>query len=285
MLEIYVLEQLVAFEKYGTLSAAAKELHTSQPALTRSMKKAEAQLGVPLFNRSKNHMELNETGKVAAEYARQVLKKNRELEERVLAFDRGLHTISIGYCAPIPQLVLTPILNNFFPGMTISSDMKEDSDFCQKLENRSYQLAVFHSEPDSERFYSKKCGSEDLFISVLPSSPLASCPEIHLSDLNGMSLLFLSQIGFWTEIGKEKMPDTHFLTQYDEAVYWEVIQESSFPVFLSSYYIRRNQKLNGRIYIPIVDSECHVTYYLACLKTEQSRFQKLFDYIKETTIF
>ena len=44
MLEIYLLEQLEAFARCGTLSAAAEELHLSQPALTRSMKKLEERL-------------------------------------------------------------------------------------------------------------------------------------------------------------------------------------------------------------------------------------------------
>ena len=41
MIEIYLLEQLEAFARCGTLSGAAEELHLSQPALTRSMKKLE----------------------------------------------------------------------------------------------------------------------------------------------------------------------------------------------------------------------------------------------------
>ncbi len=56
MIDISLLNQLSAFAKYGTLSAAAEKLHTSQPALTRSMKKLESDLGVSLFIRSKNHL-------------------------------------------------------------------------------------------------------------------------------------------------------------------------------------------------------------------------------------
>ena len=114
MTEIHLLEQLVAFADCGTLSAAAEKLHTSQPALTRSMKKLEAALGVTLFARSKNRLVLNECGEFAASMARRVLAEDREFENMVKAYDRSLHTISVGFCAPIPQAALTPLLNNFF---------------------------------------------------------------------------------------------------------------------------------------------------------------------------
>lgn len=53
MIEIYLLEQLKAFHDCGTLSAASEQLHLSQPALSRSMKKMEEILGVTLFERQK----------------------------------------------------------------------------------------------------------------------------------------------------------------------------------------------------------------------------------------
>ena len=51
MIETNLLAQFVAFAKAGTLTRAAQDLHTSQPALTRSMKKLEEELEVPLFVR------------------------------------------------------------------------------------------------------------------------------------------------------------------------------------------------------------------------------------------
>ena len=38
MIELYLLEQLDAFARNGTLIRASEELHISQPALSRSMK-------------------------------------------------------------------------------------------------------------------------------------------------------------------------------------------------------------------------------------------------------
>lgn len=284
MIEIHLLEQLDAFAQTGTLSAAAKKLHTSQPALTRSMKKLEDELGVTLFIRGKNHLMLNETGKIAAEYASRVLKEDEYFEEKVISFDRSLHTLSIGYCSPIPQRVLTPIINSIFEGMTISADMTDDKNFLKKLETRTYQLAVLHEKPEDDKFYAKKCGHEDLYISLRPSDPLTFYPEIHLSDLDGKSILLLSRIGFWRYTAHAKTKQTHYLLQVDEESFNELARESDFPCFSSSFYLRRGRKLPGRINVALSDPECHTDYYLACLKSEQKRFGKLFDNIHETTI-
>ena len=284
MIEIHLLEQLVTFAKCGTLSAVAEKLHTSQPALTRSMKKLESDLNVKLFVRNKNRITLNECGKFAAKLACRVLEENSEFENRVKAYDRSLHTISIGFCAPIPQLVLTPILNNFFAGMTISADMTDDSAFLSKLERRIYQLAVVHEQPTEDQFYWKKCGHEDLYISLMPEHPLASCAEVHLSDLDGISILLLSQIGFWANTHRAKTPNTKYLLQVEQDSFWELAKNSFYPIFESGYHIRHGQTLPGRINVPIADSECHTDYYLVSLVSEQKRFAKLFNHINEKTV-
>ena len=41
------------FAAYGTLSGAAEQLHLSQPALSRNIKKLEEDLGVPLLSAGK----------------------------------------------------------------------------------------------------------------------------------------------------------------------------------------------------------------------------------------
>ncbi|MCD8255589.1 MAG: LysR family transcriptional regulator, partial [Oscillospiraceae bacterium] len=65
MLNLYELEQLTAFARYGTLSKTAEELHISQPTLTRTMQHLETEFGVPLFVRGMNRRPLNEAGRKA----------------------------------------------------------------------------------------------------------------------------------------------------------------------------------------------------------------------------
>ena len=95
LIESYLLEQFEAVARCGTLLKASEELHISQPSLSRSMKKLEEELGVSLFKRENSKISLNETGKLAADYARREMEANREMVERVWAFDRSQRTVTL----------------------------------------------------------------------------------------------------------------------------------------------------------------------------------------------
>lgn len=129
MIEHEHLRHLEAFARYGTLSKAAEELHISQPTLTRSMQKLEDEIGVPLFLRTKNHLEFNANGELAADYARRILEQTDSMVERVRALDRAGRTISIGSCAPMPMLTAVRNATHLYPEMTISSECRD----CEPL--------------------------------------------------------------------------------------------------------------------------------------------------------
>ena len=158
-IEIYLLEQLAAFSRCGTLSAAAEELAVSQPALTRSMKKIEDILGVSLFDRSINRIRLNENGKRAAEQAVKLLEADREMIRLVRNFDRSSKTISIGSCVPGPLMEYPGILSSLYSGMAIVSEMAEESELLTGLRSDRFQLAILaHPLSDSD-LYCQPCGS------------------------------------------------------------------------------------------------------------------------------
>ena len=284
MIELRLLEQLAAFAECGTLSAASEKLHISQPTLTRSMRQLENELGLALFIRSKNHLRLNETGVRAAEYAGQVLSSAVDFENKIKAYDRSLHTLSIGYCAPVPQTVLTPVINTIYSGMTIAADMTDDADYEEKLKQGIYQLAVLHYKPADDCFYAKKCGSESLYISLPSGSPLSFYPQLHLRNLDGLSILLLQRIGFWSKVHRDKTPNSRYLLQIEEATYSEIGTNSEYPMFSSDYFIKRGLTIPGRINVRLADPECSTDYYLVCLKTEKEKHAKLFQQIRGDTI-
>ena len=98
MAELNQLIQLITIAENGTISKASEILHISQPALTRSMQKLESEWNAALFDRKKNKVTLNKTGEIAVQYAKRVIEAADTMTREVQAYERSLHTISIGSC-------------------------------------------------------------------------------------------------------------------------------------------------------------------------------------------
>jgi DNA-binding transcriptional LysR family regulator len=81
------LRALVAVAELGSFSAAARELHLSQPALSRRISKMEANLGVRLLARTTRRVELTATGREFARKARQVVNT---FDESFLGITEGV---------------------------------------------------------------------------------------------------------------------------------------------------------------------------------------------------
>ena len=196
MIEIHLFEQLAAFASCGTLSAAAEELHISQPALSRSMQRLEEELGVKLFDRQKSRLTLNENGELTVRYARSLLMQESSMIEQIREFDRKRRTISLGSCTPILVPDFVSLLSRLYDGMTISTEVTGDPDLEQRLRENKYQLAILNREPDKNEFYSVPVESEHLFVFLPPVHPLADAEGLYLRDLDGQTFLLYSQIGF-----------------------------------------------------------------------------------------
>ena len=277
MIETYLLEQLAAFAKFGTLSEAANKLYVSQPALSRSMRKLEQIFGVELFSRSRNRIALNDNGKLAASFAQNILNKQAEMVNAVREFDKKSRTISVGSCAPVPLEQIRYLLAQEFPNMAISTELNGGKNLLRDFQNDAFQLIILHKKPDDETFWVKKISSEKLFISLPPEHPLANSAGIYLEELNGLSVLLYSKIGFWYDLCVEKAPRVRFLTQNDSAVFEELVNASEIPSFTTDIFIEAGMAPENRVNVPILDAEASADYYLLCKPKDLPCFKDFLD--------
>ena len=268
MFELYQLEQLLAVAEQGTLSNAAEQLHISQPALSRSMQRLEAELQVTLFNRQKNKIELNENGRMAVDYARKIMEQSQDMISRVQACDRSRRTILIGSCAPMPLWEIPPLLSDLYPDMTISSEIRENEVLLQGLRDGLYQLVILPHPVDEPGITCVKYGEEHLYFSLPPAHPLSGSKGLYMRDLNGETMLLRNRLGFWRDVTDKKMQDTRFLEQEDIA-FDELVRSSALPSFSTDAALRRDGNPANRINIPILDEEANVTYF--CLYKPHGR--------------
>lgn len=62
-----------------SFTQAAKKMFISQPALSKMVKLAETEVGVPLFDRSTVPLTLTREGKVYIDYARKILHLEQDI--------------------------------------------------------------------------------------------------------------------------------------------------------------------------------------------------------------
>ena len=112
MIDLYLLEELVAFAKYGTLAKTAESLAVTQPTITRGMQKLEDELGVKIFNRQPNRITLTKVGEFAAKEAEKIISVNQNYKQKVKKYALSEDIITIAANAPGPLIILNSLKLN-----------------------------------------------------------------------------------------------------------------------------------------------------------------------------
>lgn len=266
MLETNQLSQLITVADTKTLSKAAEILHISQPALTRSIQKLESELNVTLFDRQKNKITLNKTGKLAVSHARRILADVEQMTQSIQAFERSLHTISIGSCAPAPIVELLYYLTEKFATMTFSSETVNPDSLVLGLKNNTYQIIITNSPVKDSEICCREFCREQLFLTIPPAHPLAAKKDgIFADELAGETMLLFKEIGIWESFIKAKMSQTDFIIQDRDDAFNALIRASALPAFATNLTLKRNDRRQNRIIIPFLDDEAKMTFYCSTL--------------------
>ncbi len=123
-MKLHHLRNVVAIVDRGSLRAAAKHLGLAQPAMSRSIKELEVELGVTLFQRNKFGMTLTPIGEVFVRRARGMLVEfQRTLDEveQAKGKDFGVMTVAFsaaGHLALLPSMIAP--FRRRFPNMRLN---------------------------------------------------------------------------------------------------------------------------------------------------------------------
>ena len=275
MINIHQLEQLIYINDCGTISKAAKQLHISQPALSRSMQRLEEELEVPLFSRTKNKIELNDNGLLAIQLARTIVQSTKDMKTTLKDYDQSKHTFSIGSCAPAPNLYLIEKIHQFYPDKIVLSEMKSYSALIDGLKNKNYHVIIMPYPIEDEDIECIEFMEEQLYFSLPFDHPFAKRQSLSFKEMDGERMLLMSQIGFWHDMHKKTMPHTKFLIQEDRSIFYDLVELSSLPSFTSDYVMEHEGKRENRVIVPICDKEAHATFYCWYLLENEKSLKNL----------
>ena len=197
-LDLYRVFYTVA--KSGSLTKAAEELYISQPAVSRSIKQLELQLGVPLFTRTHRGMKLSaQGGRLIFAEVERALNLLSDAENKLSEVtNTATGTLRIGASDTIFEYFLADKIVEFhekFPAVKI--DLKADftPETMQKLKADECDVAFVNLpiEPDNDlKLHGNFMHLNDIFITSEKYSELTQ-GKIPLSKLKEYPLIVMER--------------------------------------------------------------------------------------------
>ena len=277
------LEQLDAIERAGTLSAAADALHLSQPALSRSMQRLEAELGQELFERTGRRMALNDAGALALEHARRILHDRRIMQDALDDFAQRARALRVAAVAPAPLWRLTALLVERVPHTVLTSQSMEARAVEQEVADGSCDLGIALRPCPLPFVRSHRLMTERLSVSLPCDHPLAGARSLAAADLDGERFLLYQGIGrFWSDFCRRCFPRSEFVVQEDRNVFDQMLASTPLLYFASDVPALAVET-PGRVLVPLSDAEAGATYYLLAREDARDEAQAAFSWVHEKT--
>lgn len=279
-LDLYHVFYTVA--KSGSLTKAAEELYISQPAVSRSIKQLESQLGVSLFTRTHRGMKLSaQGGKIIFAEVEKALNLLEGAENRLAEMkNTATGTLRIGASDTIFEYFLADKIVEFherFPAVKI--DLKADftPDTIEKLKADECDVAFVNLpiEADNDlKLYGNFMHLNDIFIAGEKYKEITENP-IKIADLkkyplilmekntvarrsfeaflsaNGMEIKPSIEVGSWElmkrlvscGMGVGLIPKEYAAKPIAEGVLYEVKTDVSLPVRSIGMLLPKNRQI------------------------------------------
>ena len=281
-MELNQLQQLIAIADDSVLSHAAEKLHISQSALTRSIQRLEDELGLPLFERTKNSMKLNEAGKLVVRHARHVLKDADTLLASLDAYKKRHLALHIVTCAPAPLWKLTAELSGQFPDIHITSEMPDEIALVSLLLTEKASLAIVRQEIQTDSIDSIPFIDEQLYMQIPLSDPLSRKKSIHFSDLRGKEIREYIHTGFWHQMHRGCIKEAKYIEYDDIMVYTNVVMSQKPLTFTTALANTLRTDMEGCVSVPIIDEEATAHYRIAYLRKNKSMLSDVLKWISNS---
>lgn len=190
-MDMLQLEYFLAVARTGNMTSAAATLNVAQSSISRSISRLEADLGVPLFERSGRGIALSDYGKLYYAHAEAILRKANDAAQELKEIrDRHLGRISVSTCTP---RALNPLILQHFsenPDVLIHQRRLTDLNTIKSyIDNGIVDFALTHSFPAGSEYEWQPLINERYYLLVPMDHPFAQQDDIALSQLSEERLI------------------------------------------------------------------------------------------------
>jgi len=196
MISLIQLEYVVAVDTHRHFATAAEKCFVTQPTLSMQLKKMEEELGIIIFDRSKQPVIPTEAGKTIIEQARLVLQEAKKIK---LLADETKATISgelrIGVIPTISPYLLPRFAGEFkkkFPHIHVIVEEIITESIEEKLRKDLLDVGILVTPLHNKAIIEQPLYYEEMMVYSNATHPLVTKPVIKIKDIATPEMWLLS---------------------------------------------------------------------------------------------
>ncbi len=191
------LEYIVAVNTYKNFSVAANHCFVTQPTLSMQIQKLEDELGVLLFDRSKNPISTTDVGEKLIRQAKVILQERDRLQN-IIENEKGEFTgiLRVGIIPTIAPFLLPLFLKSFvtdYPKVELILDELTTEEIITGLNKSTLDFGIL-ALPIHDAGIIEESLYYEPFVGFIPENhKLFSKTKLDIDDLNSNDLLLLKE--------------------------------------------------------------------------------------------
>ncbi len=186
-MDVQALRYFVEVARLQGFTRASESLHVTQPAISKSVRALEEELGTPLLLRERRRVRLTDAGRIVLERAQGVLDSLRVIEEEVVelaALRRG--RLRVGMPPIVGVAFFPPLLTEYHgahPGIALELREEGSHHIEALVRDRELDVGAVVLPTDEKAFGTMPFVRDELRAVLHPSHPLARRRTLALEDL------------------------------------------------------------------------------------------------------
>jgi DNA-binding transcriptional LysR family regulator len=202
------LRTLITIAEQGSLSAAARSLRISQPAVTKHVQRLEQELGAVLLVRGPlRQASFTPAGRQVLAFARETVERSVALCEQ-LALLKAVKPGSLALAAStIPGEYLLPGLlvayRARYPEVQVRSSIADTDEVARQVQAQEADVGFIGAVPQAAGLRLERLVTDEIVLALPPGHPLAQRDPLTPDDLLGQPLI-LREEGSGTRRSVEK---------------------------------------------------------------------------------
>ena len=187
MITLTQLEYIVAIDEYRHFATAAEKCFVTQPTLSMQIKKLEDELGVIIFDRSRQPVVPTDLGAKLIEQARMTLSATQRIKEIIQEEQQEVEgTLKIGIIPTLAPYLLPVFIRPYirkYPAVKVEVEELVSEEIIRRLKRDMLDVGLFVTPYHDEKIVERPVFYEEMLVYAHPDCELLKKKEVGHEDI------------------------------------------------------------------------------------------------------